>query len=44
MTFLISYTSVSGQNSAPPTTHDLEVAKHQGARVTQVATALKAAR
>ena len=36
--------SVSGQNSAPPTTHDLEVAKHQGARVTQVATALKAAR
>jgi NAD(P)H dehydrogenase (quinone) len=36
--------SVSGQNSSPPTTHDLEVAKHQGARVTQVAAALKAAR
>src|SRR3974377_2116944 len=36
--------SISGQNSAPPTTDDLEVAKHQGARVTQVATALKAAR
>jgi NAD(P)H dehydrogenase (quinone) len=36
--------SVSGQNSAPPTNEDLEVARHQGARVTQVAAALKAAR
>jgi NAD(P)H dehydrogenase (quinone) len=36
--------SVSGQTSTPPTEHDLEVAKHQGARVTQVAAALKAAR
>jgi NAD(P)H dehydrogenase (quinone) len=36
--------STSGQNSAPPTTDELEVAKHQGARVTQVAAALKAAR
>jgi NAD(P)H dehydrogenase (quinone) len=36
--------SVSGQHSAPPTADDLEVAKHQGARVTQVAAALKAAR
>jgi NAD(P)H dehydrogenase (quinone) len=36
--------SVSGQNSAPPTAEDLEVARHQGARVTQVAAALKAAR
>jgi NAD(P)H dehydrogenase (quinone) len=35
--------SVSGQNSAPPTRDDLEVAKHQGARVTKVAAALKAA-
>ncbi|HEV2382264.1 MAG TPA: NAD(P)H:quinone oxidoreductase [Terriglobia bacterium] len=34
--------SVSGQNSARPTAEDLEVAKHQGARVTQVAAALKA--
>jgi NAD(P)H dehydrogenase (quinone) len=34
--------SVSGQSTAPPTTDDLEVAKHQGARVTQVAAALKA--
>jgi NAD(P)H dehydrogenase (quinone) len=34
--------AVSGQNSAPPTAEDLEVAKHQGARVTQVAAALKA--
>jgi NAD(P)H dehydrogenase (quinone) len=33
--------SISGQNTAPPTTDDLEVAKHQGARVTQVAAALK---
>ena len=31
--------SISGQNSAPPTADDLEVAKHQGARVTQVAAA-----
>jgi hypothetical protein len=29
--------SVSGQNSAPPTADELEVAKHQSARVTQVA-------
>jgi len=35
--------SVSGPNGEPPTTDDLEVAKHQGARVTQVAAALKAA-
>lgn len=35
--------SISGQNSAPPTPEELEVAKHQGARVTQVAAALKAA-
>jgi len=34
--------SISGQNSAPPTADELEVAKHQGARVTQVAAALKA--
>jgi NAD(P)H dehydrogenase (quinone) len=34
--------SVSGQSTTPPTTDDLEVAKHQGARVTQVAAALKA--
>ncbi|HEX6771828.1 MAG TPA: NAD(P)H:quinone oxidoreductase [Acidobacteriaceae bacterium] len=34
--------SVSGQNSAPPTADELEVAKHQGARLTQVAAALKA--
>jgi NAD(P)H dehydrogenase (quinone) len=34
--------SVSGQNSAAPTAEDLEVARHQGARVTQVAAALKA--
>jgi NAD(P)H dehydrogenase (quinone) len=36
--------SVSGPNGTPPTTDDLDVAKHQGARVTQVAAALKAAR
>jgi NAD(P)H dehydrogenase (quinone) len=36
--------STSGQNSAKPTTDELVVAKHQGARVTQVAAALKAAR
>ena len=34
--------SVSGQNSAKPTADELVVAKHQGARVTQVAAALKA--
>jgi NAD(P)H dehydrogenase (quinone) len=34
--------SVSGQNSTPPTANDLEVARHQGARVTKVASALKA--
>jgi NAD(P)H dehydrogenase (quinone) len=36
--------SISGQNSARPTTDEIEVAKHQGARVTQVAAALKATR
>jgi NAD(P)H dehydrogenase (quinone) len=36
--------SVSRQTMTPPTPHDLEVAKHQGVRVTQVAAALKAAR
>jgi NAD(P)H dehydrogenase (quinone) len=36
-------TSVSGQNSTPPTADDLEVARFQGRRVTQVALALKAA-
>jgi NAD(P)H dehydrogenase (quinone) len=35
--------SVSGQNSAPPTADELEVAKRQGERITQVAAALKAA-
>jgi len=34
--------SISGQSSAPPTADELEVAKHQGIRVTQVAAALKA--
>jgi len=34
--------STSGQNSAPPTAEEIEVAKHQGARVTNVAAALKA--
>lgn len=33
--------SVSGQNGTPPTDDDLVVAKHQGARVAQVAFALK---
>ena len=36
--------SVSGEKGAPPTTDDLEIAKHQGALVTKVAAALKAAR
>jgi NAD(P)H dehydrogenase (quinone) len=36
--------STSGQNSARPTADELVVAKHQGARVTQVAAALRAAR
>ena len=36
--------STSGQNGAKPTADELVVAKHQGARVTQVAAALKAAR
>jgi len=36
--------SVSGQNRTPPTAEDLEVARHQGERVTQVAAALKAAK
>lgn len=35
--------SVSGQNSTPPTEDDLEVARFQGRRITQVARALKAA-
>jgi NAD(P)H dehydrogenase (quinone) len=35
--------SVSGQNSAPPTGDDLAVARFQGRRITQVARALKAA-
>lgn len=35
--------SVSGQNSQPPTADDLEVARFQGRRVAQVAAALKAA-
>ena len=36
--------SVSGKNSTPPSADDLEVAKHQGTRVTLVAAALKAGR
>ena len=36
--------SISGLNAAPPTSDDLEVARHQGARVTLVAAALKVAR
>ena len=36
--------SISGQNATPPTADDLDVAKHQGTRVTQVAAALKAAK
>ena len=36
--------SVSGQQNAPPTADELEVARFQGRRVTHVATALKAAR
>ncbi|HEY6392868.1 MAG TPA: NAD(P)H:quinone oxidoreductase [Bryobacteraceae bacterium] len=35
---------VAGQNSAPPTPEELEVAQFQGRRVTQVAAALKAAK
>jgi NAD(P)H dehydrogenase (quinone) len=35
---------VAGQNSAPPTPDELEVARYQGRRVTQVAAALKAAK
>lgn len=35
--------SVSGQTGNPPTADDLEVARYQGRRITQVATALKAA-
>ncbi len=37
-------TSISGQNNAPPTENDLEVARYQGRRVAQVAKALKAAK
>jgi NAD(P)H dehydrogenase (quinone) len=36
--------STSGQNNAPPTADELVVAKHQGARITQVAAALRAAK
>lgn len=36
--------STSGQSGALPTADELEVAKHQGARITQVAAALKAAK
>jgi NAD(P)H dehydrogenase (quinone) len=36
--------SISGQNSAQPTADELVVARHQGARITHVAAALKAAR
>ncbi len=35
---------VSGQNSSPPTSDEVDVARFQGRRVTQVAGALKAAR
>ena len=35
--------SISGQNNAPPTEDDLEVARFQGRRTAQVAKALKAA-
>ncbi len=35
--------SISGQNNAPPTEDDLEVARFQGKRIAQVAKALKAA-
>ena len=35
--------SVSGQNNAPPTADDIEVARFQGRRVTQVARVLKSA-
>ncbi len=34
--------TVSGQDNSPPTADDLEVARFQGRRVTEVATALKA--
>ena len=34
--------AVSGQDNSPPTADDLEVARFQGRRVTEVATALKA--
>ena len=37
-------TSVSGQNNAPPTENDLEVARYQGRRTAQVAKALKSAK
>ena len=36
--------SVSGQNRAMPTADELDVAKHQGARITKVAAALKSVR
>lgn len=37
-------TTVSGQNNTPPTADDLEVARFQGRRLTQVAKALAAAK
>jgi NAD(P)H dehydrogenase (quinone) len=37
-------TAISGQNAAPPTANDLEVARYQGRRVAQVSKALKAAK
>ena len=37
-------TAISGQNNAPPTANDLEVARYQGRRTVQVARALKAAK
>ena len=36
--------SVSGQNNAPPTADELEVAQYEGRRIAQVAKALKAAK
>jgi len=36
--------AISGQNAAPPTANDLEVARYQGRRVAQVARALKTAK
>jgi NAD(P)H dehydrogenase (quinone) len=36
--------TTSGQTNEPPTEHDLTAARHQGKRVAEIATALKAAR